>query len=30
MLDLVATYRRAADQMAPQPPADPQIFRSTK
>jgi hypothetical protein len=30
MLDLAATYQRAADQMAPPPPAEPQIFRSTK
>jgi hypothetical protein len=32
MVDLAATYRRVADQMAPQPPPSPssKIFRDTK
>jgi hypothetical protein len=27
MLDLAVTYERAADAIAPRPPAEPQIFR---
>jgi hypothetical protein len=30
LLDQAATFQRAAEQMDPQPPAEPQIFRESK